>query len=311
MKTCWVISDGSAGMINQAWGVAESLGLDITFKKIKLCQPWESLAPHFRWGLDSCLSSTGDSLDAPYPDVVFASGRRAILPALLIKKKSPATKIVYFQNPKISPNHFDTVICPEHDKYTGNNVITTLGATHRVTDEKLKTAAYQFASLNPDHKPVLSVIIGGPNKKYSMPDDFADRLILDLERLAHEGWRILMTLSRRTPLSIAEKLKELPDSVYIWDGEGDNPYFGLLGLADAVLVTCDSVSMISEACATPAQVYLYKLKGSYPKFDHFHASVIATGRAQWWDGRIKKGSVVPLTVTQDAATQLKELLCWV
>ena len=309
MKTCWVISDGSAGMINQAWGLAESLSLEVTLKKIKLRQPWESLAPYFRCGLDYCLSADSDSLDLPYPDVVFASGRHAILPALLVKEKSPSTKIVYFQNPKISSECFDAVICPEHDNYTGVNVITTLGATHRITNEKLKTAAQHFAHLNPDHKPVLSVIIGGPNKKYSMPDDFAERLSHDLNQLLDQGWRILMTLSRRTPLSIAEKLRQLPDSIYIWDGEGDNPYFGLLGLANALLVTCDSVSMISEACATSADVYLYKLKGRYPKFDCFHARVMSLGRTRWWTGEIKSGTVTPLTVTQDAATKLKELLC--
>lgn len=308
MTTCWVISDGSAGMINQAWGLAEFLGFEVILKKIKLCQPWESLAPYLRWGLDFCLAPTSDPLDAPYPDIVFASGRRAILPALRIKKKSPTTKIVYFQNPKISPSHFDAVICPEHDNYTGANVITTLGATHRITDERLKIAAQHFAYLNPENKPVLSVIIGGPNKKYTMPDDFADHLSQDLQRLDRDGWRILMTLSRRTPQSIAEKLRQLPDSIYIWDGEGDNPYFGLLGLANALLVTCDSVSMISEACATSADVYLYKLDGSYPKFDHFHTNVIAAGRAEWWTGEIISGDAIPLTVTQDAGRKLQELL---
>lgn len=310
MTTCWVISDGSAGMINQAWGLAEFLGFEVTLKKIKLRQPWESLAPYLRWGLDFCLSSTSDSLNAPYPDIVFASGRRAILPALLVKNKSPSTKIVYFQNPKISSEHFDAVICPEHDNYTGANVITTVGATHRITDEKLKIAAQNFSHLNPDHKPVLSVIIGGPNKKYSMPDDFAERLSHDLNQLLSQGWQILITLSRRTPLTIAEKLKQLSDSIYVWDGEGDNPYFGLLGLANALLVTCDSVSMISEACATPAQVYLYKLKGSYPKFDRFHASVVRSGRAEWWAGEIRLGFVTPLTVNKEAARKLKELLCF-
>lgn len=310
MTTCWVISDGSAGMINQAWGLAEFLGFEVTLKKIKLCQPWESLAPYLRWGLDFCLAPTSDPLDAPYPDIVFASGRRAILPALLVKKKSPTTKIVYFQNPKISPSHFDAVICPEHDQYTGPNVITTLGATHRITDEKLKIAAQHFAYLNPDHKPVLSVIIGGPNKKYAMPDDFADQLSRDLQRLDRDGWRILMTLSRRTPQSIAEKLRHLPDSIYIWDGEGDNPYFGLLGLANALLVTCDSVSMISEACATTANVYLYKLDGSYPKFDHFHASLITSKRVKWWKGEIKRETVKPLVTIDDTSKKLRELLCF-
>lgn len=309
MTTCWVVSDGSAGMINQAWGLAESLGLDVTLKKVILRQPWESLSPYLRYGLDYCLSSKSDPLDAPYPDLVFASGRRAIVPTLWLKKKSPRTKIVYFQNPKIPSHHFDAVICPQHDGYTGPNVITTLGATHRITEDKLTRAATTFSHLNPDNKPVLSVIIGGPNKKYSMPYDFADRLYHDLIALNDQGWRVLVTLSRRTPGDITQKMLSLPKEIYLWHGAGDNPYFGLLGLANAIIVTCDSVSMISEACATSVPVYLYKLDGRYPKFDHFHQSLINMGRVNWWSGQVKADRVPILRVTQDTADKLRDMLC--
>lgn len=295
-------------MINQAWGLAESLGLEVTLKKIKLRHPWESLAPHLRCGLNYCLSTSSDPLTSPFPNIIFASGRRAILPALLIKKKSPRTKIVYFQNPKISAHHFDAIVCPEHDNYTGSNVITTIGAPHRITPEKLIRAAQQFSHLNPEDKPVLSVIIGGPNKKYAMPNDFADRLYQDLTRLNDQGWRVLVTLSRRTPHNIAQKLQTLPKTIYIWDGAGDNPYFGLLGLAKALIVTCDSVSMISEACATSASVYLYKLDGAYPKFDRFHQRLIELGRIHWWTGQVSTDTAVPLSVTQDAALKLQRFL---
>lgn len=310
-KRCWVVSDGSAGMINQAWGLAETLGYEVELKKIKLRRPWADIAQFLGITMDvnHCLHKDSDSLSPPYPDLVIASGRRSVLPALNLKKKSNGQfKVIYLQDPKVSPLCFDAVICPEHDGLIGPNVIQTLGATHRVTAERLAKAKTGFQHLNPHNQPVLSVIIGGSTKKARMNDSLADKLIPDLNKLSQQGWRVLVTLSRRTPLNIARKFKAISSSIYVWDGTGANPYFGLLSLADAILVTCDSVSMISEACATNASVYLYKLPAVYWKHQQFHQSLININRISWWHGTIVPQSVTPLMVNEKAARQLKTLL---
>ncbi|AIK97171.1 mitochondrial fission ELM1 family protein [Candidatus Odyssella acanthamoebae] len=308
-KRCWVISDGSAGMVNQAWGLAETLGYEVELKKIRLRQPWETLAPYLTIGVGHCLAKGSDSISPPYPDLVLASGRRAIPPALYIKKKAHGQcKVVYVQDPRISPSHFDAVVCPQHDGLTGENVIQTIGATHRVTSEKLAQARADFQHLNPQNQSVLSVIIGGSTKKYIMDMDFTHRLTNDLSQIAKKGWRVLVTLSRRTPAAVAEKIKSLPSSIYVWDGTGDNPYFGLLGLANAILVTCDSVSMISEVCATSVPVYLYPLPKVYWKHQQFHQSLLDLNRVRWWNGSLELYDFTPLAVNQDTAAKLKRLL---
>ncbi|WP_010300525.1 mitochondrial fission ELM1 family protein [Candidatus Odyssella thessalonicensis] len=308
-KRCWIISDGSAGMINQAWGLAETLGYEVEVKKISLRQPWESLSPYLRLGLSFCLRADSDPLLPPYPDLILASGRRAVLPALYLKHLAAGhSKVVYVQDPRINPTHFDAVVCPAHDRLSGPNVIQTIGATHRITTEKLQEARAKFHPLNPNNQPVLSVIIGGSTKKFEMDASLADQLIPDLVRLDQQGWRILVTLSRRTPSTIVRRFKEVPASIYVWDGRGENPYFGLLGLADAILVTCDSVSMISEACATKAPVYLYKLSQVSKKHTRFHQSLLQIQRVQWWDGKPKADPVTPLRVNEKAAAELRSLL---
>jgi mitochondrial fission protein ELM1 len=304
-----VISDGSAGMVNQAWGLAETLGYEVELKKIRLRQPWETLAPYLKIGGSYCLAKGSDSLSSPYPELVLASGRRAILPALYIKKKATDhCKVVYLQDPRISPSHFDAVICPQHDGLAGENVIQTIGATHRISREKLLQAKANFQHLNPQNQPVFSVIIGGSTKKYTMDMDFTHCLTNDLLQISKKGWRVLVTLSRRTPQAVAEKIKLLPSPIYVWDGKGDNPYFGLLGLADALLVTCDSVSMISEVCATTVPVYLYPLPKVYWKHQQFHQSLLDLNRVRWWTGSPEPYDFIPLNVNQDTAVKLKRLL---
>lgn len=297
-------------MVNQAWGLAETLGYEVELKKICLRQPWETLAPYLTIGLGYCLAKDSDPLLPPYPNLILASGRRAIPPALYIKQKvvGQQSKVVYLQDPRIDPSHFDAVICPQHDGLTGKNVLQTIGATHRITAKKLAQAKADFHHLNPHNQPVLSVIIGGSTKKYNMDMDFAQRLSDDLIQIAQQGWRILITLSRRTPAAVAGKIKSLPSSIYVWNGEGDNPYFGLLGLANAILVTCDSVSMISEVCATSVPVYLYPLPKVYWKHQQFHQSLIDMNRVRWWSGALEPYMFTPLNVNQDTVAKLKALL---
>jgi hypothetical protein len=90
---------------------------------------------------------------------------------------------------------------------------------------------------------------------------------------------------------LGRRLAGLPATV--WDGAGENPYFGLLGLADALVVTCDSVSMASEACATGKPVYIAELPGGNRKFREFHASLRAQGMTRPLVGELESWTYVP------------------
>ena len=77
------------------------------------------------------------------------------------------------------------------------------------------------------------------------------------------GAGLALTASRRTsPASLEALAGALGDApAQIWRGEGQNPYFGYLALADAIVVTGDSVSMTSEACASGKPVYVAAMAG--------------------------------------------------
>lgn len=313
-KNCWVISDGSAGMENQARGLAEALGYEPILKRIALRPFWDFFSPYIRFGKQFCLSSTSDKLNPPWPELLIASGRRSILPALHIKEASKNyTKVVYLQNPKISPKHFDAVVCPKHDNLEGSNVISMVGAPHRVTSECLKQNYQRFSSVFSKYPgPRYSILIGGPNRVFHMTSQAGQSLAEQLKHLQKkDNASLLISTSRRTPLEVLTVLKETfsnDSRVYIWDFQGENPYFALLAWADAILLTCDSVNMISEVCSTTKPVYLIPLSGGSAKFTQFYNQLLQINRICWFQGKIELFKAKCFNETSIAAQKLKVFL---
>ena len=87
--------------------------------------------------------------------------------------------------------------------------------------------------------------------------------------------RLLLAAGADNEAILRARMREVPSVV--WDGQGDNPYFGYLALADVIIVTCDSVSMISEACSTGKPVYLVALEGDSARFRKFHEALLQAG----------------------------------
>ena len=89
---------------------------------------------------------------------------------------------------------------------------------------------------------------------------------------------------------------------------GDNPYFGLLALADAIVVTEDSVSMVSEAVATAAPVLLAALPGRSRRIRQFTRFLQEDGRLRPFAGRLDLWPVAPIDDTQAAADEMRRRL---
>ena len=273
--TCWVVTDGRAGMENQCLGLAEALGVTPTVKRVVLRSPWRQLSPFLKHGLAFAHSAASDPIVPPWPDVLIASGRASVPASLYARKASGGkTLTVQIQNPVIAPSWFDLVVTPQHDRLSGANVISTRGSMHRVTSDMLAHEAQKFlpqiASLP---SPRIAVLIGGSNSCYRLtPREMVPLTIQLSELVKAKGGSLMVTTSRRT--GEANKLilqAGLHDAhAYVWDGQGANPYYGMLGLADVILVTCDSVNMASEACTTGKPVYIIDLPGGADKFRRFH-----------------------------------------
>lgn len=307
----WVITEGMAGTENQCLGVAQALGIDPTVKRITLRQPWKSLSPYLGF---ECKCTFVPPLEGPWPDVVLAAGRKSIAAARYIKKQSKGhSLIVQIQDPRISPRHFDIVAVPAHDPTRGDNVIVTDGAPNRITPETLAVAKTQCAALFESMpSPRLAVLIGGSSKAHTMTPKIAAKLGRQLAGLSREeGASLMITASRRTDDASMHALRDALaglEHVFIWDGQGDNPYQGMLAWADIILVTADSVSMLSDAGTTGKPVYMVPLQGGSKRFERFYAGLQEKGVLRPFAGRLEHWAYSPLNAAGQIAGEIRKTL---
>jgi hypothetical protein len=312
-NSCWVLSDGNAGNENPCLGLAEAIGCDITTKRISARPPWSWLPPGLWLAPLSAPAAGSDPLEPPWPDLLIACGRQTAAPAAAIGRASKGhTFTVQLLDPRMAPEQFGLVVAPRHDRLGGANVIATLGALNRVTPERLTAEAERVASsVAVLPTPRVAVLVGGSTKRGPLTSETIERLANDLVSFAkNHGAGLMVTTSRRTGEANSAALRRRLDEVatVMWDGAGDNPYFGYLGLADAIIVTSDSVAMTSEACATGKPVYVYSLPGGSAKFERFHQGLEQAGCARRFDGSLENWRYAPLRETDKVAAEVRQRL---
>ncbi len=301
----WIIAEDYAGLQAQALGLAERAGLAPTLRVLTPARPW-SMFPAAIW--PAPLRAVGlAGVQAPRL-VIGVGGVAAAVGAAL---RTGGRRVVHVQHPRMDIGRFDLVVVNTHDLLTGPNVIVTRTALHRVTPERLAAAAAAWAPrLAHLRRPLLGVLIGGSNGRFRLDLPTAGRLAAQLAGLARDGIGVALTPSRRTDPAVRDLLAREIGAAggYVWDMQGDNPYFGLLGLADALLVSMDSVSMISEAVATGAPVMLARLPGRSRRIGDFIDRLVRADRVRWFDGRLVDWQVAPLDDTDMAAAALRQRL---
>jgi hypothetical protein len=304
-------------MENQCVGLAESLGIKPIVKRIKLRSPWKQLSPFLRFGLGLAHSAKGDPIAPPWPDLLIATGRASVPAALYVRRMSRAaggkgTFTVQLQNPVIDTSRFDLVIVPRHDGMTGPNVMTTRGALHRVSSDMLAKEAVTFApQVAHLPKPHIAVLIGGANAVYQLtPHEMRPLAKQLVDLVKKQGGSLIVTPSRRTGdenlAILQDALKEVPS--YIWDGKGANPYYGMLAVADTILVTCDSVNMVSEAATTGKPVYVIQLAGGSDKFRRFHQALRDDGATRPFEGVMEKWNYAPLNDVELVSERIQRMM---
>jgi uncharacterized protein len=319
----WAVSDGRAGIKNQALGLAEAVARRLrpsSFEPLVVTRDIAYRRMFDRWPTalrlfpDQMLKRNSDPLDPPWPDLWIGCGRASLAHGLRMHKRSNGkTMVVQLQDPKTSLKPFDLVIAPEHDQVRGDNVLPIIGSTNRVTPEKLAAEHDLWRERLAGFKGLfVTVLIGGASKTHALSEERAGILGQQI-KAAIRGIRgtLLLTFSRRTPeaarIALKSALKDMPGIIY--DGEGDNPYFAFLAAADHILVTEDSVNMVTEAAATGKPIYILGLDrksgligtdGS-GKFDQFHLSLQQKAITRPFSGDLRGFGYRPMDETARAA----------
>jgi mitochondrial fission protein ELM1 len=157
------------------------------------------------------------------------------------------------------------------------------------------------------------VLIGGNSRHYTFRTGDAERLARELLTFAamHRAG-LAVSVSPRTGPAAIDVLRHRLDGrprVNFWDGNGENPYLGYLGLADAIVVTADSVSMISEACSTGKPVYVASLAGrGAHNIRNFYSDFTAAGLIRPFDGTLDRWRYTPLNEAARTAAEVRRRL---
>jgi mitochondrial fission protein ELM1 len=301
--TSWILSEGYAGLQAQALGLAEAAGLEPELRVLAPRAPWRWISAPL-W--PAPLAAVSDAVRAPLPELLIGCGGVAAAVGAALRRDGPP--VVQVQHPRMNPRRFDLIVVNRHDELTGPNVVVTRTALHRVTAARLAAAAEEwrprFAHLR---RPLVAVLVGGNNGRFRLDETVARDLAGQLAAMMRrDGVGVTVTPSRRTGRAATRVLAKVlePLGGYVWDGEGGNPYFGMLALADAIVVTFDSISMISEAVATEAPVMLAKLPGRSRRKALFAEALLREGRVREFAGRLELWPVAPLNDTPEAAAEM-------
>ena len=264
----WSITDGSDGMISQTRGLAFELSNDVTEIKTDIIFPWNKMQPGilpvYSWIFKNNIPKSN------IPDIVISCGRKSVYLSTYLKKKFNKLINIHIQNPKISSKKFTFIVAPNHDNFTGENVINSTGALHHFKIEK-----EQKNSSESNSKKIVSCIIGGQNNHYKFTRKEALNFCKKIEELKHKNSNLefLIITSRRTSEEVKNLLNSKLNKVArLWLGKGENPYKFALYNSKFFIITSDSTSMISEATVSGKPIYIYQLpsKRKIVRFNRFH-----------------------------------------
>jgi len=205
-------------------------------------------------------------------DLVISAGS-ICAPLNLTMARYHRAKSVTIMSPALLPlSYFDYAIIPyhhflrlkrfpknlyhhhTHPKHFPKNIIVTLLSPTPVREESIKEDSKKLAeriSKNAD-LPFVGIIIGGDDHNYRISLEWMKKFVASIFALS-DRYRFFLTTSRRTRTHVVQYLRDqvrnCPEILWAefpgWTPESH--YYGILGMSNYLVVTEDSVNMISEA----------------------------------------------------------------
>ena len=300
-STIWTLTDGHAGNLRQARALADALGRAAREWQLVAAAPWRWATPRklpgsaSAFGEEFRLALAAPSLLASL--LAIGCGRQSALATRLLHDAGART--IQILDPRIDPHHWDVVIAPEHDRLQGDNVIRICGSLHPVDAGWLTTAQQTYPQIGGLPEPRTLLLLGGPlrtaplNKRW-----WRATAALIGTAIQRDGGSLLISGSRRTPGWLVQAartcLPQVPGVRWFDDSDGPNPYPGMLAWADRIVVTADSVNLLSEACATAVPVHVTAAANVHGRHGRYLGALLDRGRVRTLQDLDANWPIVPL-----------------
>ena len=302
-----LLTEGMHGMISQVEGLAKALDLDFIHEKIELNSFWKLFPPK----LTPIQGFVFKNKINNQFDIVISCGRKSVIPSIYLKKKFKNKVInIHIQKPKVSLDNFDFVVAPEHDSLRGNNVLTSKGAVHYLTNDELDQNENYLKSRINTKKKIVTLILGGPTRYYDYNNEAIEDIFLKIKKIFLENnYQLIAVPSMRTPQNIIEKAKSYFDKDQIVISNVDKKaYLSSLKISDYIIVTCDSTSMISEAAITGKPIYVAQMPAikNNQRFKSFFNLFESLNIIKELNSPIENWTYTKLNETNKIANQIRE-----
>ena len=256
-----LLTEGMHGMISQVEGMAKALNTEYSHKIVRLGFPWNLIPPKFTPVSQIVLKDKIYITNNEIPDLIISCGRKSVIPSILLKRKNPKIFTIHIQDPKVNLKNFDAIVAPEHDNLKGDNIYNSKGAIHYITEQEISEASQYLAEKIKSEK-IVSLILGGPNKYYGFNSDQIINIFSQIKSIfVSDGYKVIIIPSMRTPKETIDlAIKEMGSCGHVVNKVDKQAYLSAYALANYVVVTCDSTSMISEAATSGKPIFVAHMK---------------------------------------------------
>lgn len=302
-----ILNDGKRGHLNQSLAAFNIIKrcrrdtgysdedtscqiIDVKFKSrlrrfiLLLCSIFASHACQGCMGyLRFCLDKDSyNNIMRTYADIVISCGSSLSAVNIFLSKENNSKNVVIMK-PGImgALRDFDVAIIPRHDRpREKDNVVITEGSPNLIDEETMKDGGMKIRNMAAlGQKKRLGLLIGGDNPEYGLTPGLINKLIGQVEKALEElDMELLATTSRRTPKDAEGLLKERLGRnprckllIIANERNIDNAVGGILGLSDIILVSGESISMVSEAASSGKHTITFNLERRRPSSKHDYA----------------------------------------
>jgi len=266
-----LLTQGMHGMISQVEGLAKALDIDFIHCKVETKNIWKIVPPR----ISPISQRVYKKIDQTNFDIIISCGRKSVIPSIHLKKISNKKIFnIHVQDPKVDYKLFDFIVAPDHDAIEGENVISTKGAIHYLTEQEIfENKEYLNSFIKKDDRKIWALIMGGPTKYY----DYSTKNIKNIFSMIYKlmkkhDFQLVVIPSMRTPVSTINYAKEFFGNNHtIIMNVDKKAYLSALAISENIVVTCDSSSMISEAALTGKPIYVANIlpKKNDKRFQRF------------------------------------------